>query len=418
MLRVTSPDTSLNGRRIILGVTGGIAAYKAAELVRLYKKGGAEVQVIMTREASRFVTPMTLGTLSEREVLSEIFPENEDGSWTKHVQLGLWADAFVIAPATANTIAKLATGICDNMLTAVALSARCPLVVCPAMDHDMYVHPATQRNLDQLAADGCIIIPPETGELASGLIGQGRLPELEEIYRRTADVIHQQKKSPATSDLRGTHVVVTAGPTRESIDPVRFVTNHSSGKMGYALAQDAARRGARVTLISGPTSLPAPEHVEVVNVSSAEDMYDAVMKERGADVIIMAAAVADYRPANVADHKLKKGASDLSLELTRTKDILASLGEMKRDDQVLVGFALETDNGPANAKEKLGRKNLDFIVLNNPNEEGAGFGKDTNVVTLFYRSGKEESLPLMSKREVASRILDAAISAKTSEAAT
>ncbi len=400
----SSPTHSLKGKHIILGVTGGIAAYKCAELVRLYKKSGADVQVIMTPSAAKFVTPVTLGTLSEREVLVDIFPENEDGSWTKHVHLGLWADVFVVAPATANTIAKLAYGLCDNMLTAVALSARCPLLVCPAMDHDMYVHATTQRNLDTLIADGHTILPPDVGELASGLIGQGRLPDLQVIHDKTADVAHASNQ-PKT--LNGKKVLVTAGPTREAIDPVRFVTNHSSGKMGYAIAAEAQKRGADVTLVSGPTNLDKPFGVNVVSVTSAADMFDAVMQHGDADVIVMAAAIADYRPAKVSSAKIKKKEGDLHLELERTTDILATLGEQKPADQVLVGFALETNDGPKNARSKLEKKNLDLIVLNNPNDAGSAFGHDTNMATLFFRSGDEKALPLMSKENLAKEIFDA-----------
>lgn len=402
--------SSLAGKKVALGVTGSIAAYKAAELVRLLKKGGAEVQVLMTPDAARFITPLTLGTLSEREVLTEIFPENEDGSWTKHVHLGLWADLLVVAPATATTLAKLAAGVCDSMLTATALSARCPLVVAPAMDHDMYVHPATQRNLRTLREDGATVIEPEHGELASGLIGTGRLPEPETLVERIAAMLR------TSGALDGKTVLVTAGPTREAIDPVRFLTNGSTGTMGYALAEAAARRGARVALVSGPTALPTPPGVERIDVTSADEMHAAAQQHADADLVLAAAAVADYAPAETSEQKLKKGEGDLTLQMRRTPDVLATLGERKRDGQTLVGFALETHDGRANARAKLERKNLDWIVLNHANEPGAGFGPGTNRVTLLGRDGTEEDLPQLPKRAVAEAILDRVLEAPVAEA--
>ena len=402
-------SSSLAGKKVVLGVTGSIAAYKAAELVRLLKRAGAEVQVLMTPDAARFIAPLTLGTLSEREVLTEIFPQNEDGSWTKHVHLGLWADLFVVAPATATTLAKLAAGLCDSMLTAAALSARCPLVVAPAMDHDMFVHPATQRNLATLRADGVTVIEPEHGELASGLIGTGRLPEPEALAERIAAMLR------SSGALGGTKVLVTAGPTREALDPVRFLTNHSTGTMGYALAEAAARRGARVVLVSGPTALPAPPGVERIDVTSADEMHAAAQQHADADLVLAAAAVADYAPAEASEQKVKKGEGDLTLRLRRTPDVLAALGARKREGQTLVGFALETHDGRANARAKLERKNLDWIVLNHANEPGAGFGPGTNRVTLLRRDGAEEDLPLMPKRAVAEAILDRVLEAPVAE---
>ncbi len=404
----------LQGRKILLGVSGSIAAYKAAELVRLLKKAGAEVQVLMTRDAARFITPLTLGTLSEREVLTEIFPDNEAGSWTKHVHLGLWADLFVVAPATATTLAKLAAGLCDSMLTAVALSARCPLLVAPAMDHDMVGHPATQRNLRTLRADGVEVIEPEHGELASGLVGTGRLPEPETLFDRIVaklDAVDAQTQARRSGALAGRHVLVTAGPTHEPLDPVRFLTNGSTGTMGFALAAAAARRGATVTLISGPTTLETPDGVRRLDVTSADEMHDAVQQHADADLIVMAAAVADYTPAEPSDRKIKKNGDALTLRLRRTPDILAALGEQKRAGQILVGFALETHRGLDHARGKLERKNLDWIVLNHANEAGAGFGPGTNRVTLLGRDGSREDLPQMPKPDVAEAILDRVLAA-------
>lgn len=403
-MAATETHVDLAGRHILLGVTGGIAAYKAVELVRLLKKAGADVQVVMTHDAERFIPRLTLGTVSEHPILVDVFPEAEEGSWTKHITLGRWADLFVIAPATAQTIAKLAGGFCDNMLTAVALAIRCPVLICPAMDHDMFVHPATKENLDRLASYGHRIMPPAYGELASGLVGQGRLPEPAEIVERVAEILSERSEADAT--LRGRKVVVTAGPTRERLDPVRFISNPSSGKMGYALAAVAARRGADVTLVSGPTQLDDPQGVDRVDVGSASEMHAAVMDRRDADFIVMAAAVADYAPAETADHKIKKSGGELTLRLQRTKDILAELGQVKREGQVLVGFAMETENAVENARRKLEAKHLDWIVLNRLNEEGAGFQVDTNRVMLIRRGGSEEELPMMSKQRVAEAIWD------------
>lgn len=391
----------LNGRRIVLGVTGGIAAYKAALLVRLLRKAGAEVQVLMTSDAARFITPLTLGTLSGKDVLVDVFPEDSTGGWTRHIDLGLWADLLVVAPTTAKTLATMAAGSVDSMLTATVLAARCPILVCPAMDHDMYIHPATKNNIEILRSYGYEILEPEHGELASGLIGEGRLPEPETILDRVAEMVGVDRT------LSGQRVVVSAGPTQEAIDPVRYITNHSSGRMGYALAEAAARRGAHVTLVAGPTALPDPRGVDVVHVVSTADMKDAVDEAaEDAEIVIMAAAVSDYTPAKTSDSKIKKSARDLSIKMTRTDDILMGLGKRKTKDQYLVGFALETDDTMKNARRKLKEKNCDLIVLNNAREEGAGFGTETNVVTLISKSGTEKSLPLMSKANVAEEILN------------
>jgi phosphopantothenoylcysteine decarboxylase / phosphopantothenate---cysteine ligase len=406
------PDSAegnvLERRHVIVGVTGSIAAYKAAELVRLLKKAGAAVQIVMTPDAQRFVTPLTLGTLSEREVLVDLFPENEQGGWTRHVQLGLWAHLLVVAPATATTIAKLASGVCDSMLTATALSRRCPMLVCPAMDHDMFRHPATQRNIGTLREDGVEVMEPGYGSLASGLVGDGRLPEPEEIFDRIVSRIGRGAPAgaPASGDLAGRSVLVTAGPTREALDPVRFVSNASTGTMGFALAEEAASRGADVVLVAGPTNLPTPAGVRRVDVVSAQDMYGAAMEHSGADLVFGVAAVADYRPVEVSERKVKKGEGDVTVEFTRTPDIIAAIGAQKRLGQTVVGFALETHDGEENARQKLQTKNLDWVVLNRANEEGSGFGEGTNRVTVFGREGESVAFPRMPKRAVAGRLLD------------
>lgn len=419
---MTAPN--LSGRHLLLGVTGSIAAYKAAPLVRLFKKADAEVRVLMTNSAEEFVTPLTLGTLSEEKVLSDIFPENAEGSWTQHVTLGEWADLFVVAPATAQTIAKLAHGFCDSMLTATALSARCPLLVCPAMDREMYQHPTVQDNVERLSEIGYEVMPADHGELASGLVGQGRMPEPEAIRDRVAERLSGPSTPPsqngasstADASLSGTSVLVTAGPTREPLDPVRVFTNRSTGTMGYAIAEAAVARGAAVTLVSGPTALEAPDGVEVVSVETAQEMNEAVQARRNdADYVFGAAAVADYTPTDPSDTKRKKGEGDLVLHLRRTPDILKTLGEHKQPDQVLVGFALETDNGLENARRKLEEKHLDWIVLNNPTEQGAGFGPSTNRVTLLSRDGTTEELPLMSKTKVARTLLNRVLERAASE---
>ena len=435
---MSTPDAvrteALAGRKILLGVTGGIAAYKSALLVRLLKRSGAEVQVLMTPDAERFIPALTLGTLSEREVLTDIFPENAEGSWTKHITLGLWADLFVVAPATAQTIAKLAHGFSDTMLTVTALAARCPLLVCPAMDHDMYIHPAVQDNLERLRGLGYEVMAAESGALASGLVGQGRMPEPEAILQRVVQEIESQAAAPPAAAsgnsaadaapatptngtsadapppadapvLAGKTVLVTAGPTREPIDPVRVFTNRSTGTMGFALAAAAQALGGDVTLVAGPTALPTPAGVTRVNVETAAQMHDAVDERADADLIIMAAAVADYTPVTVAEGKLKKKKGDLTLRFERTVDILAALGQQKRPGQQLIGFALETDNGVTHARQKLQRKNLDWIALNHANEAGAGFGPGTNRITLLGADGSRTELATQPKPAIARALL-------------
>ncbi|MBO5882680.1 MAG: bifunctional phosphopantothenoylcysteine decarboxylase/phosphopantothenate--cysteine ligase CoaBC, partial [Alistipes sp.] len=381
----------LKGKHIILGITGSIAAYKAAMLCRLLVKEGAEVRVIMTPLAKQFITPLTMATLSKHPILVEFFnPEN--GEWNSHVSLGEWADMLLIAPATANTLAKMTTGIADNLLLTTYLSARSVVAVAPAMDLDMYAHITTQQNLRTLAERGVAIIEPAAGELASGLVGKGRMAEPEEIVEQVKAILAPSKS------LAGKRYIVTAGATIEPIDPVRYITNHSTGKMGYAIAEELAKRGAEVKLITGRTTLPTPAGVERVDVLSAADMYNAAVEAwRDADGAVMCAAVADYTPATVADRKLKKSDNDMHIELVRTKDIAAELGKSK-EGRTLVGFALETDNEEANAEGKLERKNLDFVVLNSLRDKGAGFGGDTNKVTFIDRNGREEH-PLMSKHE-------------------
>lgn len=388
----------LNGKHIILGITGSIAAYKAAMLCRLLVKEGAEVRVIMTPLAKQFITPLTMATLSKYPILVEFFnPEN--GEWNSHVSLGEWADLLLIAPATANTLAKMTTGIADNLLLTTYLSARSKVAIAPAMDLDMYAHVTTQQNIKTLRGRGVAVIEPAAGELASGLVGKGRMAEPEEIVEQVKALFKERKT------LSNRHFIVTAGATIEPIDPVRYITNHSTGKMGYAIAEELAARGARVSLISGRTTLPVPRGVERVDVLTAEDMYNATVERWAeADGAVMCAAVADYTPKSVADTKLKKSDDDMTIELRRTKDIAKALGENK-GERMLVGFALETDNEEANAEGKLERKNLDFIVLNSLRDEGAGFRGDTNKVTLIDRAGREEH-PLMTKREVAAVIVD------------
>ena len=389
----------LDGRRILLGITGSIAAYKAVVLCRLLKTAGADVRVVMTPLAKQFITPLTMATLSKNPILVEFF-DPENGAWNSHVALGEWADCYLIAPATANTLAKMATGVADNLLLTTYLSARCPVVVAPAMDLDMYAHEATQQNLRTLAARGVRIVEPEEGELASGLQGKGRMAEPDRIAAFVGGLLDEKKKT-----LAGKRLIVTAGATIEAIDPVRFISNHSSGKMGYAIAGELAARGAAVTLVTGRTSLPTPAGVERVDVLSAAEMYEAAVGAFDAsDGAVMCAAVADYTPAHVSDTKIKKGDGGLTIELRRTRDIAAELGARK-GGRVLVGFALETDDEEAHAEAKLTKKNFDFIVLNSLRDPGAGFRGDTNKVTLIDRAGREE-LPLMSKREVAARIAD------------
>ena len=390
----------LKGKHIILGITGSIAAYKSAVLCRLLVGAGAEVKVVMTPLAKQLITPLTMATLSKNPILVDFFnPEN--GEWNSHVKLGLWADCYLIAPATANTLAKMATGVADNLLLTTYLSARCPVAVAPAMDLDMYAHRATQRNLARLREDGVNIIAPAAGELASGLVGNGRMAEPQDIVEAVAALLAEKKKPT----LEGKHFLVTAGATIEAIDPVRYISNHSSGKMGYAIAEELAERGARVTLISGRTALDTPNGVDRVDVLSAEDMYQACVERFDeADGAVMCAAVADYTPQSVAQEKIKKGEGDMAIALKRTRDIAAELGQRK-GQRILVGFAMETQNEHANAEDKLHRKNFDFIVLNSLRVEGAGFRGDTNVVSLIDAAERKD-LPLMSKREVAKHIVD------------
>jgi phosphopantothenoylcysteine decarboxylase / phosphopantothenate---cysteine ligase len=391
----------LQGKKIILGVTGGIAAYKSAFLVRLLVTSGAEVQVVMSTSAHDFITPLTLATLSKRPVLTH-FTEGNQGQWNNHVDLGLWADFMVLAPASANTLSKMAEGRSDNLLMAVYLSARCPVAVAPAMDLDMYAHSQTQANLLRMQKNGVLVIPPGTGELASGLQGEGRMAEPVDIIQFLEATFAQATR------LVGKKILVTAGPTYEAIDPVRFIGNHSTGKMGFALAHALATSGAEVTLVAGPVSLQTKHpNIKRVDVTSAVQMYQACTSVFDQmDAAILTAAVADYRPKNPADKKIKKEQGGIqSIELEETADILASLGKMKKQGQILVGFALETDNETANAKSKLDRKNLDFIVLNSLREAGAGFAVDTNKISIITRSGKTINFELKSKQEVAMDIV-------------
>lgn len=391
----------LKGKHIILGVTGSIAAYKAATLTRLLVKEGANVKVVMTPLAKEFITPLTMATLSKSPIMVDFYnPEN--GDWNSHVDLGLWADLYLIAPASANTIGKMAGGIADNLLLTTYLSAKCPVMVAPAMDLDMYKHPATQRNLKVLQSFGNIIIEPESGELASGLIGKGRMEEPEKIVSFITDYFARQ------ADFKGKKVVVTAGPTYEKIDPVRFIGNYSSGKMGLAIAEELAGRGAEVVLVCGPVNLktchPA---IRRVDVESAAQMYEVTSKEFvNSDVAVLSAAVADFTPKEKADHKIKRGKDDLLLELLPTKDIAAELGRIKTASQLLVGFALETNDEEVNALSKMQRKNLDMIVLNSLNDKGAGFSVDTNKVTILDKAGNKTVYELKTKVEVAKDIVD------------
>ena len=396
----------LKGKHIILGVTGSIAAYKSAVLCRLLVSAGAEVKVVMTPLAKQFITPLTMATVSKNPILVDFFnPEN--GEWNSHVKLGEWADLYLIAPASANTMAKMATGVADNLLLTTYLSARCAVAVAPAMDLDMYAHVATQRNMEQLKQDGVHIIEPGSGFLASGLIGKGRMAEPQDIVEAVEAILKsEEQKAEKKKSLEGKRFLVTAGATIEPIDPVRYISNHSSGKMGYAVAESLAERGAEVVLVSGRTSIEVPKGVERVDVLSAEEMYQATVERfEKMDGAVMCAAVADYTPICVADQKLKKSDNDLTIALKRTRDIARELGSVKRSNQVLVGFAMETENEEQNAVGKLERKNLDFIVLNSLRREGAGFRGDTNVVSLIDRMS-QVNLPLMSKKEVAEHIVD------------
>ena len=393
----------LSGKRIILGVTGGIAAYKAAFLLRAYQKAGAEVRVTMTPDATRFVGVETFSSLSKHEVAVEVFPQNRSAteSWTQHISWGEWADLFVIAPCTANTLAKIAHGISDNMLTATALAARCPLLLCPTMDGEMYEAPAVQKNLEAIKNHGYHILEPEDGYLASGLEGKGRLPEVETILEKSSDIIIETRSKGA---LAGKKVVVTAGPTREHIDPVRFISNPSSGKMGFAMAEAADRLGAEVTVIHGAVSIPKPEGINCIEIESAAELFDEVKNHADADVIIMAAAVSDFTPAKKHDQKVKKDTADSTLKLERTQDILAWLGDHKKDGQVLIGFAMETENLLENAQKKLKKKKADWIIANSLNAEDSGFGSDSNTVHLLGKTQSQFKFS-GSKKEVARHIL-------------
>ena len=390
----------LSGKKVILGVTGSISAYKSALIVRLLIKEGAEVQVIMTASAKEFISPLTLSTLSKKPVFSEFMAGN-NGEWNNHVELGLWADIMIIAPASANTLAKCANGICDNLLVATYLSTKCPVVFAPAMDLDMYAHGSTLNNLAKLKSFGNLIIDAENGELASGLMGQGRLAEPEHII----DFLEYQFEKDSL--LKDKRILITAGPTVETIDPVRFISNHSSGKMGYAIAKAFRNAGSQVNLISGPVNIPAPQGMIVDYVKSAEEMF---LKTKsyfsGADIIIYVAAVADYSPAQVSDKKLKKSDEDLKVELTRTTDIAGSLSKLKKSNQITVGFALETNDALDNAKGKLEKKKFDFIVLNSLQDSGAGFRYDTNKIKIVHSSGTMKEFGLKSKNEVALDILN------------
>ena len=389
----------LRGKKILLGITGGIAAYKTASLVRLFIKAGAQVRVVMTPAAKDFITPLTLSTLSKNEVYSS-FTEEEGELWNNHVELGLWADIMLIVPATANTLSKMAAGNSDNFLLATYVSAKCPVYFAPAMDLDMYKHPSTKNNFETLKSFGNFMIPAGTGELASGLSGEGRMAEPEEIFQFLEDHLS------AFLPLKGKQIMITAGPTYEAIDPVRFIGNHSSGKMGYEIARAAANLGAKVILISGPTHLQISEdYIHLIKVVSAQEMYDAAMAHfEKADVVIAAAAVADYKPETIADQKIKKADETLTIRLTKTQDILRSLGERKRQ-QKLIGFALETNNELENARAKLQKKNLDFVVLNSLQDKGAGFQNDTNKVSFVFQD-EVKSFGLKPKSEVAVDILN------------
>jgi phosphopantothenoylcysteine decarboxylase/phosphopantothenate--cysteine ligase len=397
----------LKGKNILVGVTGGIAAYKTATIIRLLVKEGAQVKVIMTEHAREFITPLTLSTLSKNPVLTEFYnPEN--GDWNSHVDMGLWADLYLIAPATANTIAKMAAGIADNLLLTAYLSARCPVFIAPSMDLDMLKHPATTINIETLRAFGNTILEPSSGELASGLSGKGRMAEPDEIVREIQDFLSKKKNKP----LRGKHVLINAGPTREPVDPVRFISNYSSGKMGIALADAAAGYGAHVLLVLGPVDIsPKNSSVRIINVTTAESMSEACTSEfPKCDIAILSAAVADYKPEIAAKEKIKKSKDSLIINLKPTADIASNLGKLKKKTQFLAGFALETENEIVNAKEKLKRKNLDIIVLNSLKDKGAGFGGDTNRITIIDKNNNIDKFELKSKDEAAIDILNKIIS--------
>ena len=392
---------TLKGKHILLGVTGSIAAYKSALLIRALVKEGAEVKVVMTPMAKQFITPLTLATLSKNPIVVDFYnPEN--GDWNSHVSLGMWADLFLIAPATAATMGKMVTGVADNLLITTYLSAKCPVAIAPAMDLDMYKHPSTQENMKILAQRGVIIIEPASGELASGLDGKGRMEEPEKI------VSHVEAIFAKHGSLAGQNVLITAGPTCEAIDPVRYITNHSSGKMGYAIAHEAANRGAKVKVVSGPVTVKLDHpNVEIIPVTSANQMFESTKENlSGADIVILCAAVADFTVAEKADKKIKREKSDYQLTLTPTQDIAAWVGANKNEGTFLTGFALETNDELENAKGKLARKNLDMIVLNSMQDKGAGFKTDTNKITVIARDGAIENYPLKTKDQVAVDILD------------
>ncbi|MCK5857026.1 MAG: bifunctional phosphopantothenoylcysteine decarboxylase/phosphopantothenate--cysteine ligase CoaBC [Bacteroidales bacterium] len=391
----------LKGKKIIIGITASIAAYKIPLLVRLLKKAGAEVKIIITPSAKDFVTPLTLSTLSGNPVLSELF-DKQDGSWNSHVELGLWADLFLVAPASANTLSKMAHGAADNLLLTSYLSARSPVFIAPAMDLDMYKHPSTKQNIDLLRSFGHYIIEPTEGELASGLCGAGRMEEPEVMFDIIQDFFKKKTK------LSGKKVLVSAGPTFEAIDPVRFIGNHSSGKMGFAIADELASRGAIVTLVSGPVNISSTHaHIKRIDVTTAEQMYDACIANfESMDIGIMAAAIADFTPKNVADRKIKKENATPVIELVSTKDVLKEMGRQKKDNQLLIGFALETNDEVANALKKLHKKNLDLIVLNSLQDPGAGFKHATNQVSLIDRNEHIQAFELKNKDDVARDIVN------------
>lgn len=394
----------LKGKNILLGITGGIASYKIATLTRLLKKSRANIKVVMTPAAKEFITPLTLSTLSENPVYTE-FANRQTSEWNSHVELGLWADIFVVAPATANTIAKMANGICDNLLLATYMSAKCPVFIAPAMDLDMFKHPTTAKNINTLKEFGYTIIDAVEGELASRLMGKGRMEEPEKI----SEIIHAFFISNQV--LKNKKVLITAGPTHEQIDPVRFIGNNSSGKMGLALAKEAKKLGADVTLVIGPNKLEPQEDINWINVKSADEMYTQVHKNlKKADIIIMSAAVADFKPKNSSSQKIKKSNTNLIIELEPTKDILKSVGLIKTKNQLLVGFALESENELKNAKDKLKTKNLDLIILNSLNDQGAGFEFDTNKISIIDKKNKVDNFELKSKSEVATDIFNKIVS--------
>lgn len=391
----------LTGKKVLLCITGSIAAYKSVVLVRLLVKAGAEVKVIMTNNARDFITPLSFSTLSKNKVLTDLFDEE---GWANHVLLGRWADVMLVAPVSCNTIAKMSYGLCDNLLLAVYLSSTCPVLLAPAMDADMWHHAATKKNIQTLIERGNIILPVNKGELASGLSGEGRMAEPEEILYYLSSFFSFKK------DLKDKKALVTAGPTYEALDPVRFIGNHSTGKMGISVAEELCMRGAKVHLVLGPSEIEVGEDICLTRVTSADEMYESCMKDfKTYDIVVMAAAVADYKPKVISNKKIKKSTSGFSLELIKTKDILSKAGELKADNQTLVGFALETNNEKENALEKLSKKNADLFILNSLNDKGAGFKSDTNKITIFDKNKKEYNFPAKSKKEVARDIVNAII---------